>query len=210
MGYESLCVLLLLLGLALLVAEVFVPSGGFLAVLVLFSIAGSAFCAYAAWWESGRGLWWAYVATVTLLVPATLIGAFVVFPRTQAGRNMLLEAPAPDEIATFVKEQAELHRLVGRRGKTVTPHNPGGMTAVDGRRHHSETRGMLLDADQPVEILAVRGNRLLIRLADAAPPPTDPRTEIPPAAAEPVVEPPRPPDDPFDPFDPFADEARQA
>ncbi|MGC1275493.1 MAG: NfeD family protein [Planctomycetaceae bacterium] len=210
MDYSHFSVLLLMLALALLAAEVFVPSGGFIAVLMLLSLAGSVFCAYQAWWESSPTLWWSYVASVLLLLPGVLIGAFAIFPRTAYGRRVLLDAPAPEEIEGYSKEQAELQQLVGQRGKTVTLHSPGGMVSVGGRRYHSETRGMMLDPGEEVEIVAVKGNRLVIRLADTPPPGREPAgvTEEP---AEELVERPvnEPPGEPpsAEAFDPFLGES---
>lgn len=181
MDYSHFSILLLLLSLALLAAEVFLPSGGFVSVLMLLSLAGSVFCAFQAWWDSSPILWWSYLASIVLLIPAVLIAAFTVFPRTPYGRRVLLDAPAPEEIEAYTKEQAELQQLVGQRGKTVTRHGPGGLVSVDGRRYHSETRGMMLDPDEWVEVVSIKGNRLVVRLADA--PPSEPAAE-----AEPVAE----------------------
>ncbi|HEX6986016.1 MAG TPA: NfeD family protein [Planctomycetaceae bacterium] len=211
MEYSHFSILLLLLSLALLVSEVFVPSGGFIAVLMLVSLAGSIFCAFRAWWETSPTLWWTYVASVLVLLPGVLIAAFTIFPRTSYGRRVLLDAPAPEEITPYAKEQAELQKLVGRRGKTVTPHTPGGIVSVDGRRYHSETRGLMLDPGEEIEVVAVRGNRVVVRLADAPPPPSAPLEQLaadespaPPASGQP------PEPRPDDLFDPFLDEPGKA
>jgi membrane-bound ClpP family serine protease len=208
MEYSHFSILLLLLSLALLVSEVFVPSGGFIAVLMLISLVGSIFCAFRAWWETSPTIWWTYIASVLVLLPAVLIGAFTIFPRTAYGRRVLLDAPAPEEITPFAKEQAELQKLVGRHGRTVTPHNPGGMVSVDGRRYHSESRGLMLDPGEEVEIIAVKGNHVVVRLADGPAPPSDPieplAAEDSDAAPEPsAVEHPKP-------VDPFLDETGRA
>lgn len=176
MDYSHASVLLLLISLALLITEVFVPSGGFITALMLLTLGGSVFCAFRAWWETNPTLWWGYLGSVLVLLPAVLIGAFTVFPRTAYGRRVLLDAPSPDEITPFAKEQLELQSLIGQRGFTVTPHSPGGMVTVEHRRYHSETRGMMLDAGESIEIVAVKGNRLVVRLADA------PVVEEPPVA----------------------------
>jgi membrane-bound ClpP family serine protease len=174
MEYSHYAILLLMLSLALLTAEVFVPSGGFISVLMLLSLAGSVVCAFRAWWDSSPTLWWSYVGSVLLLIPAVLTAAFVIFPRTAYGKRVLLDAPDPEEFTPFAREQAELQKLIGQRGRTVTLHNPGGIVTVEGRRYHSETRGMMLDPGEEVEIVALKGNRLVIRLADGPPPPSDP------------------------------------
>ncbi|MBA3313563.1 MAG: NfeD family protein [Planctomycetota bacterium] len=208
MDYSHAAVLLLLISLALLVTEVFVPSGGFIAVLMLLALGGSVFCAFRAWWDTSPTFWWGYIACVLVLLPAVLIGAFTIFPRTPYGRRVLLDAPAPEEITPYVKEQLELQALIGRQGITVTPHSPGGMIRIESRRYHSETRGMMLDAGEAIEIVAVKGNRLVIRLADAplkedtTPPPTEVEEPSPPPT---IAQADRP--SVVDPFDPFLDEA---
>lgn len=169
MDDSHFAILLLLVSLALLAAEVFVPSGGFIAALMVVALAASGVFAYRAWWHASPSLWWGYVASVAVLIPGVLVAAFTVFPRTAYGKRILLDAPSPEEIAPYAREQEELHRLVGRRGRTVTLHSPGGIVSVDGRRYHSETRGMLLDPGEEVDVVAVKGNRVVIRLADARP-----------------------------------------
>lgn len=210
MEYSHASVLLLLISLALLATEVFVPSGGMIAVLMLLALGGSVFCAFNAWWETSPAYWWSYLASVLVLLPAVLIGAFTIFPRTPYGRRVLLDAPAPEEITAFAKEQVAFQALVGQRGQTVTPHSPGGMVSINDRRYHSETRGMMLDAGEPVEVVAVRGNRLVIRLADR-PLKEEPATAEADDTAEDRVESTAtdagPPASAAKPIDPFADEA---
>lgn len=212
MDYSHASLLLLLLSLALLVTEIFVPSGGFIAVLVLLSLASSVFCAFQAWWETSPTLWWSYVASVLILLPVVLIGAFTIFPRTSYGRRILLDAPEPDEITPYAREQQELQALLGKRGRTVTRHAPGGLVSVEGGRYHSETRGMLLDPQEEIEVVAVKGNRLVVRLADSPAQPSsvaigqldknsDPDLDSAPDGQTPS---------PAEPFDPFLDESRPA
>ena len=171
MDYGHYAILLLAVGLAVLVVEVFVPSGGLLAGLTLLCLTGSVLCAFWAWWGSNPLAFWAYAGGVALLIPATLGGSLYMLPRTAFGRRLLQEAPEPGETASFTEEKAALNAAVGHRGVTVTLLNPGGMVEVDGRRWHAESRGLMLDPGEPIEVVGVRGNRLLVRLADAPAPP---------------------------------------
>ncbi|NNJ26301.1 hypothetical protein [Alienimonas chondri] len=172
--------LLLAVGLAVMVVEVFVPSGGLLAALSMCCLAGSVFCAFWEWWGTNMLAFWAYIGCVAVLIPATLGGSFYMLPRTEFGRRLLQEPPTPEETASFTEERAALAAAVGRRGTTVTLHNPGGMVEVDGVRHHSEARGLMLDAGESIEVVGTRGNRLLVRLADApVPPALQPPDELP-------------------------------
>lgn len=201
MDYSYLCILLLLVSLALLVLEVFIPSGGFVSLLMLAALGGSVVCAYNAWWETSRGIWWGYLAAILVLLPSVLIGAFAIFPRTRYGRRILLEAPKSEEITPYAKEQSELNNLIGKTAVAVTPHRPSGLIDVEGKRYHSETRGMMLETNDLVEIVAVRGNRLLVRLSDGPADATSSTSEADqpePRASEPTPKPRR--DQPFDPF----------
>ncbi|QDT65697.1 NfeD family protein [Calycomorphotria hydatis] len=170
MDYSHFSILLLLVSLALLVAEVFLPSGGFIAVMMLLSLTGSVICAYHAWWDAYPIIFWSYIATVLTLIPVVFVAAFAVFPRTPFGKRILLEAPTPEEVAPYARERQELNALVGERAKTITPHAPAGLILVNGRRLQSIARGLMLDANQDVEIVGVKGNTVVVRLADSPPP----------------------------------------
>ncbi|HUE12710.1 MAG TPA: NfeD family protein, partial [Planctomycetaceae bacterium] len=45
----------------------------------------------------------------------------------------------------------------------LTSLNPGGLVLVDGTRQHCESEGLLLESGAPVEIVAVKGNRVVVR-----------------------------------------------
>ena len=158
-----MAVMTLALGLALLVAEVFIPSGG-----IIMSAAGivfvvSVWSAWNAWGKSGDlTLFLIYIAALVVLFPSVLSGAFYVFPRTEYGRR-LMNPPSLEEMEPFVAETARLARLIGRTGTTVTRLGPGGMVLVEGERMHAESEGMLILNDTLVRILAIKGNRLLVR-----------------------------------------------
>ncbi|QDT17721.1 NfeD family protein [Alienimonas californiensis] len=178
--------LLLAVGLAVLVVEVFVPSGGLLAALSMCCLAGSLFCAVWEWWGENMLAFWAYIGCTAVLIPATLGGSFYMLPRTEFGRRLLQEAPTPEETASFTEERAALAAAVGRRGKTLTLHNPGGLVEVDGARFHAEARGPMLDAGEPIEVVGTRGNRLLVRYAkDDVPPILQEIDDAPPAGTPP-------------------------
>uniref|UniRef100_A0A7C2P4E5 NfeD-like C-terminal domain-containing protein n=1 Tax=Schlesneria paludicola TaxID=360056 RepID=A0A7C2P4E5_9PLAN len=157
---------LLLAGLGVLVLEVFVPSGGALAIITTITLCLSLACAYAAWYEQYPALWWGFCGLVVLLIPSTLIGAFVVLPRTKIGRKALLVAPDAEDLEPYTEEAARLARLVGQFGTTLTLMNPGGMVEVAGHRLHAFSEGMIIEPGESVEIVEIRGTRVLVRPAE--------------------------------------------
>jgi len=158
-----LAVALLVLGLTLIVCEVFIPSAGLIAGFATLCIAGSVVAAYLAWWYDKPTYFAIYIIALLVLIPSALSGALYVLPQTEFGKQVLLEAPDLDEVTPYQEEQRQLQRLVGQVGKTLTLLNPGGLVLVDGTRQHCESEGILLEAGLPVEVIAVKGNRVVVR-----------------------------------------------
>jgi len=162
-SYGLLAVILLIVGLILLVAEVFLPSGGVLAICTTITLCLSLAAAYTAWFEQYPAAWWGFCGLVVLMIPTTLGGAFYVFPKTAVGRRALLEAPDLEDLEPHAAETARLLNFVGTYGKTVSLLNPGGLVLVDNERLHAFSEGQMIDPGVMVEVLEVRGTRVLVR-----------------------------------------------
>jgi membrane-bound serine protease (ClpP class) len=98
------------------------------------------------------------------------------------GDRILLAAPDLAEVTPYQAEAARLSQLIGKRGVTQTPLNPGGMVRIDGERLHAFSEGLLVDAGRTVEIIEVRGTRVLVRPVSES---SDPDAAREVAAAEP-------------------------
>lgn len=164
MDYSLIAVLALAVALMMMVAEIFLPSGGIIAVLALSSIAVSVWGAWMAWWGSSPGLWWTYIASVIVLIPTTLGFAVRFFPNTAWGKKVIHEVPTLDEVTGFREETDHLRSLIGKRGKTQTLLNPSGFVLVNHERHHCESQGMIVDSQVDVEVIAVEGSRLVVKV----------------------------------------------
>ena len=105
MNYSTWAFLLLAIGITLLIAEVFIPSGGIISVLATVTVVGALVCAWQAWWYLNPGAFWGFVAGMALLLPATVVTAFYVWPSTPLGKRAILEGPAPHEVASFVEQE---------------------------------------------------------------------------------------------------------
>lgn len=173
MDYSHFAVLFMVFGLALLIAEVFVPSAGMILVLSLACFGGSAWCAWQAWWETSRTTWWVYLVALVILMPSTLGAAFYLLQRTPLGRRILLEAPTLEEVTPYAAEEEHLLQMVGRIGKTLTMLNPSGLVLVDGERTQCESEGLLIEQDETVRIVGVKGNSLVVRVTDNEQGPSD-------------------------------------
>src|SRR6187431_2653848 len=75
-------ILLLIAGIGILTAEVFIPSGGLLGVITFITLIVSLIFAYRAWGMSHPNVFWAFCGVLLLLVPTALGVAFYVLPHT--------------------------------------------------------------------------------------------------------------------------------
>jgi membrane-bound serine protease (ClpP class) len=156
-------VALLFLGLLLLIAEVFIPSGGIIGSCMAGALVLGIILAWMAWWRSSPLYFWLYLGSLAMILPGIAIVAFHVWPHTPLGRRAMLQPPSEEEVDAFADEEEELQTLVGRTAKTVTPLNPAGMIVIDDRRLHCQSEGNIIDPGCWVRILSATHNRVVVR-----------------------------------------------
>lgn len=152
------CLILCLLGLALLIIELLLPGFGvsgimgilcLLAVIVIEFLTASATTAY-------------IVAAVLI---AILILMVVLFIRSMKG-GLLFRSPIvlKDQIdAEAVKlTSGPLDDLIGRKGTAVTPLRPSGIVLIDGKRYSVESQATFVDRDAEVTVVSVEGTKITV------------------------------------------------
>ncbi len=166
-NYGFFALVLLVAGLAVLVTEVFIPSGGILAICTTLLLLASVACASAAWFQKAPFVFWGFVGLVVLAVPTALGSAFYVLPQTKAGRRALLQAPELTKLEPFQAETARLRSMIGQFGTTATLLNPGGLVLLHGERLHACSEGQIVEPRTSVEIIDLRGTRVVVRPGEA-------------------------------------------
>lgn len=163
--------LLLLLGLLLVMVEVFIPSGGVLGFLSITSLVAGVILAF---YHRGAEVGFLFLTVTAVALPVTLMMAFRWWPKTPMGRRILLDVPKSEEVLPDSPERRWLRQMVGRVGVAKSLMLPSGAIEVDGHTIDALTEGTPIEAGQRVRVIAVRGNRVLVRVADdAAPAETD-------------------------------------
>jgi membrane-bound ClpP family serine protease len=153
-------VVLTFLGLAVMVLEVFVPSGGilgFVSVLALISAVATAFL------EQGTTAGMATLAVVVLAVPAVLSAAFRWFPETPLGRRVLPPAPEAADVLPDPARRRHLRELIGRTGLTGSELLPFGSVAIDGEIVEAMSESGPLEAGVAIEVVGVQGTAIVVR-----------------------------------------------
>ena len=160
-----LAYLLIAVGVVLVIAELFVPSGFVLVVI-------GACCALV-----GVGLMFvhgsmetALMALLSLCVGGPLLGSlvFYLWPYSPMGRKLIRPAEQDVTVATMAGN-AELEGLRGKTGRAISPLRPSGVAVFDGRRIDVLTEGLMVEPGQWVKCVEVRANKVIVRPAE---PPT--------------------------------------
>jgi membrane-bound ClpP family serine protease len=156
--------LLLALAVVLLVAEVFVPSGGLIGLLGICCLGLSLWEAFQHSTEFGLLL----LAGDSILLPMTMAVAFYLWPKTPLARRVFLKPPTPEEIVEPSAVRYFDH-LVGRFGKTLTPLRPSGLVDFDGRRLDGISEDGLIPAGALIVAVRSRSGRVVVRSARLLP-----------------------------------------
>ena len=149
-------VTVLVLGLLLLFAEIaIVPGFGVAGILGLLALGAGGI---AAWTELGS-FWGGLTIGVSLVAAGIML---VWLPRSRVARKMVL-----DHSQAEAASQIDRSPLLGRRGFTVTPLRPIGRARFGSDEVDVMTEGEYIDGNQEVEVMAVEGPRVVVRIPDA-------------------------------------------
>jgi membrane-bound ClpP family serine protease len=164
-------VALLVVGLAVLVLEVFLPSGGVLGFLSVLAIGAAIVMAFV---EQGAALGLTVLAISFVAVPAVLALAFRWFPDTPLGRRVLPPPPGANDVLPAAERRRRLRDLVGREGRVTSELMPWGEVTIDGLVHEAISESGPLAVGAEVEAVAVEGRGLVVRPRAGMRPPAAP------------------------------------
>jgi membrane-bound serine protease (ClpP class) len=160
MSTLALPLLLLAIGLFLLVAEVFVPSGGLIGFLAVCCLGMSLWRAFQVSFDLGVK----FLLADCVLLPLAIGLAIHLWPRMPLAKRVFLSRPLPEEIDISHSSQ-RLDHLVGQLGRALTPLRPSGLVDFDGRRLDGLSEEGLIPAGALILAVRVRSGQLVVRPA---------------------------------------------
>ena len=146
-GFQLLGIIVLVIGILCMVAEIFIPSFGvaggvgFLAMTVGIIMMAQNFA---------QGLLY-FAIMLVISVLFLILGYHFIGSSKIALKNNLNEDILPD-----------YQRLIGKRGRSVTPLRPSGTIELEGERYDVWTKGEFIATNETVEVAAVENNRIFV------------------------------------------------
>ena len=149
----TLAITLLVVGLVLLFFEILLP-GLILGTCAFLTLAASVFVAYTETEEILYGHLFLGVTVVSLT--SASIWFIKYFPSTKMGRQLVSTSTVGDLGIDFTD-------LINQTGTTYTDLRPSGKATIGDQRLNVVTEGSFIEKDNSVKVIAVEGNRVVVR-----------------------------------------------
>lgn len=147
---ETISIVLIVLGLALLCAEIFIPSFGVVGGLGLVAIVSGVILTAS---SVSQG--------IIMLIVILAIGVILMFLLYK----LFASKRSPFVLKESLKEDQgseHLKYFIGKKGEALTPLRPSGTADFDGVRLDVLTRGEFVEKGTEIEVLEIQGNRIIV------------------------------------------------
>ena len=148
-------IILQVLGTAVVIAEFFIPSGGFLSI-VAAGLFGYSLYAVFAHVSTNAGI--VFVVSDVILIPVLILIGIRMIARSPAALKTTLSQ------AEGVSSQPEdMEKLAGKEGTAITPLHPAGIALIEGKRIDVVSSGEYIGKLSAVKVVAVTGNQVVVK-----------------------------------------------
>lgn len=155
----GILILFFAVGVAMLVAEIFIPSHGVLSVVGLGFLIAAVVKTFS---YGGREAGVIAIFACLIFVPAFAFVAIKFWHRTPIGKRIAPPNPTLTTDDTSIPVE-ELSRLVGQTGRCETPLRPVGICEFNGKRVSCITEFGMIEAGATVEAVGISGANLAVQ-----------------------------------------------
>jgi membrane-bound serine protease (ClpP class) len=148
-------VLLQLAGVIIIIAEIFLPSGGLLSLIAAGLFGYSLFIVFH---DISTMVGTYFVLADLFIIPVLVAVGLKILARSPATLRETLSSDSG-----VVSQSPELKSFVGREGKSITALHPGGTAIIDGKRLDVVSRGEYIDKDSNLIVVEATGNQIIVR-----------------------------------------------
>jgi membrane-bound serine protease (ClpP class) len=145
----------------LIIAEVFVPSGGLISIAALACVIGGVVIFFNHSLIAG----WIGLVIAIVMIPSVLVFAYKIFPKTRFGKNVTLEPPERRQ-GDAVPDSDRLKNLLGAEGVVLTTLRPVGMCDFSGERFECVAESGYVKKGNKVKVINVESTQLTVRIIE--------------------------------------------
>ena len=160
----TLAYVLIIAGLMLLVAEMFLPSSGVLLVISLTMVGFGVAMTFLYGEDPATGV----ITLICVFIALPMIAGLMLhyWPKTRMGKRFFLSGPDEDATVASMPVHLELEQLRGRFGRAVSALRPAGVAEFDGKRVDTITEGMMIEPGQWLRCIDVKAGKVIVRAVE--------------------------------------------
>jgi membrane-bound serine protease (ClpP class) len=160
----TLAYVLIIAGLMLLVAEMFLPSSGVLLVISLTMVGFGVAMTFLYAEDPATGV----ITLICVFIALPMIAGLMLhyWPKTRMGKRFFLSGPDEDATVASMPVHLELEQLRGRFGRAVSALRPAGVAEFDGKRVDTITEGMMIEPGQWLRCIDVKAGKVIVRAVE--------------------------------------------
>lgn len=145
----------------LIIAEIFIPSGGVISICALAALIGGVAIFF------GQSLTMGYIGILVavVMIPVVVIISYKIFPNTKFGKSVILSPPKRTP-GDAIGDTEELKQLLGQTAKVLTPLRPVGTCLINDKRLECVAENGFVDKDQNVQVIKVEATQITVRIVD--------------------------------------------
>ncbi len=148
-------VVLQLAGVIIIIAEIFLPSGGLLSLIAAGLFGYSLFIVFH---DISTMAGTYFVLADLFIIPVLVAVGLKVVARSPATLRETLSSDSG-----VVSQSPELESFMGREGKSLTDLRPGGTAIIGDKRLDVVSRGEYIEKDRNLIVVEVTGNQIIVR-----------------------------------------------
>jgi len=150
---------LLIIGIAVILLEFFIPSFGLIGVIGIASIIGSIVLAFRTSSLAGS----IFLIAALIIVPFLMMIFFKFFPKTFFGKKLILgrKFKSEDGFTSYSSEKYE--DLEGVSGTAATDLRPSGMILINNRKLSAVSSGEYIEKGKNIVVIKIEGSRIVIK-----------------------------------------------
>ena len=147
-------VLLQMIGIMVIIAEIFIPSLGVLAVIALALLSYSLYIVFTSI-STTAGI--VFTGLDIIIVPLIVVLGIKILAKSPLALKRELS-----KHNGVVSQKEKLETYINMKGTAVTDLRPAGMAQINSQRVDVVTDGEYIEADTPVIVTGVAGNRIVV------------------------------------------------
>ena len=147
-------VLLQVIGIMVIIAEIFIPSLGVLAVIALALLSYSLYIVFTSISTTAGVI---FTGLDIIIVPLIVVLGIKILAKSPLALKRKLS-----KHNGVVSQKEKLETYINMKGTAVTDLRPAGMAQINSQRVDVVTDGEYIEADTPVIVTGVAGNRIVV------------------------------------------------